>query len=259
MKSLRMLPPFAEARGNLSGSQVLKYPTDNLGAYDAPMNKKSFARNYNTRYIGSLRAESGKYFFSVRTKNAVKPTNRSKQAMALLGGTAVVIHRIYLDAAKLAAIKAQYDKLVEYGMRKTWMNWLTDTIRPALISHNTTIPFTGPLPVVNVYNPWAEMVLPDDTALAAKVIKFWDQLTTGGYNFYVNSLQGIGLTGKDFQTIIDEDEINNLDLDHEVVQGVSYVKLGAQFLLDATNNYVRDTVTPSANQHFTLTDVSPGV
>lgn len=135
MKRIEFIAPVEAIRGNLSGAQKLRYPTDDQGAYEGPVGSVNYARNYAPRFVGAKVAKSGLKYFSVRTKTANHLTAKSKKAMALLGGCGA----IYAALIKTPALKAQADavfvKAQEFGDKRTYRQFWMEYIRRMVSAH----------------------------------------------------------------------------------------------------------------------------
>ena len=65
MRRIEFIAPVASMRGNLSGSQELKYP-DNVPAWYAETGAD--AENYVPRYVGAKRSRDGHTYFAVKKR-----------------------------------------------------------------------------------------------------------------------------------------------------------------------------------------------
>ena len=92
--------PIEEIRGKLAGSQKLEYAENNNPAYDSPLGKRNYARNYKTCIIACKRASDGKQYFQIKTKSAIGMTAKSKKRMAILGGAGAVYNVVVADGGK---------------------------------------------------------------------------------------------------------------------------------------------------------------
>lgn len=264
-KRIEFLAPVEAMRGNLSGSQELEYAENNNPAYDAPVGRLNYARNYQTRYIGAKRSSSGLKYFSVKTKNAVNLSSRAKMVMALLGGTGAV--RAAIKKAGIADITAIYLKAKEIGMTKAKNvdQYIYDIVYTSLEAKGPFFTFAAPGAVpssVRFRNPWVYTNQQGGVALTIKnsiLVKFWSMLAINPVVFYVEGMRGVGHTGDSFQTIIDS-AYNVLSLIPVPVSNPNKVAMGTQqnpmFLLSG-DNYIEVGVVPTNADEYTLTEVLP--
>lgn len=201
MKRIEFIAPVEAMRGNLSGSQVLEYPEQNNAAFDAPAGKRSYARNYQSRFIGAKRASDGLKYFQVRTKSAIGLTAKSKMAMALLGATGAI--RAALK--KMSAwdnIVANYEIAKAAGQTnaKSVAKWVYDAIYETLKVKGAVINFavTGGT-ATRFKNPFvksAGATASDiDNVPSYILIKFWSQLANNPIAFTIDGMKGIAHSG----------------------------------------------------------------
>lgn len=108
MKRIEFIAPVEAMRGNLSGNQELTYGENQKAAYDGEVGKVEYANAYSPRFVGAKRSIDGKKYFQVRTKSAVGLTVKSKNAMALLGGSSLCFLSVSKDLAHLNDFQAAY-------------------------------------------------------------------------------------------------------------------------------------------------------
>lgn len=269
MKRIEFVAPVEAMRGNLSGNQNLVYPLNNNAAFDAPSGRRSYARNYGTRYIGAKRASTGLKYFGVKTKSAVYLSTKTRKVMALLGGTGAV-------RAKLMKESAFYEntlvKAFEYARTSgaiessvTIDKWLFDLIYEVLKAKGAVFMFkTAQSAATYRKNPWvpSQAAGTDVNIGMAILVKFWNQLATNPINFVVAGMKGVAHSNEDFDMVINSNH-NNLSLTSVNIADVNYIKLGDEFVLSAdpaspeSTDYVesRDDVDPDLI--YTLTSVAP--
>lgn len=90
MRKIEFIAPVEAMRGNMSGSQVLRYAENMNPAWDAPEGLQT-AKNYTPRYIGARRAKDGAVYFSVKRKASVMVNEESKRRQAALGCVAATV------------------------------------------------------------------------------------------------------------------------------------------------------------------------
>lgn len=257
MKRIEFIAPVEAIRGNLSGAQKLRYPTDDQGAYEGPVGSVNYARNYSPRFVGAKVAKSGLKYFSVRTKTANHLTAKSKKAMALLGGCGA----IYAALIKTPALKANADavfvKAQEFGDKRTYREFWMSYIRRMVSANMPDIHVVVSGAEITIDNPWGKF---DDTLninIAQEVrVKFWTELVANGIVFTVDGMPGVAANGEGFDAII-ASNYNVLSLTSQVVSGTEYVKLGSAFLKDENNSYMETADPATSNAKYTTTDETP--
>lgn len=155
MKRIEFIEPVDAMRGNMSGNQVLKYPTNDNSAWDAPDNRRNYAKNYTPRYIGAKKASNGLKYFAVKTRTATFLSPKARRAMAVFGGTAAIYANIITNAAQLYNdCLAYYNKTLEFGNKKTFRNTICEIIRDMLQNRKTTGYRIVSGVSVTIDNPW---------------------------------------------------------------------------------------------------------
>ena len=206
MKRIEFIAPVEAMRGNLSGAQKLVYPTDNQGAYEGPAGSVNYARNYSARFIGAKIAKSGKKYFSVRTKTANHLTVKSKQAMALMGGTGAIVASILRD--KTAEIHTNlygaWVKAQELGGTSTFRQYLSRTIRRMLIQKSASYHVQVGEFGQDIDNPWnTTKPNPNVSISQAILVKFWGELAAKAIVIDVEGLKLIAHSDDTFQNVIE--------------------------------------------------------
>lgn len=262
-KRIEFLAPVEAMRGNLSGSQVLEYAENNNPAYEAPVGRLNYARNYQTRYIGAKRSSSGLKYFSVKTKNAVNLSSRAKMVMALLGGTGAV--RAAIKKVGISDITAIYLKAKEIGMTsaKNVDQYIYDIVYNSLEAKTPFFTFAAPGAVpasVRFRNPWVYTNQQGGVALTIKnsiLVKFWSMLALNPVVFYVEGMRGVAHTG-DTWVMLQQSQYNTLDINIvEIPDGPTVVKLGDMFVTkeDGTRPDAADLILN--NGAYGLSEVLP--
>lgn len=264
MRRIDFIAPVEAMRGNLSGTQDLRYAENNNAAWYSPAGTKNFARNYTPRFIGAKRAADGRNLFSVRTKSAVNMTPNAIQAMALLGGTGAFLGSIMANKTTelYANLYAQYVELysVSSGQIGSFRKSLGGAIRTALINKAEQITYSGPRGVVTFVNPWASSSdqTPGATIRKEILAKFWMQLADNNpIVFTVNGQAGIAFGGLAFDDILNSN-YNILGLTSQTVGGTDYLKMGSLFVLDPNGDYAKidDVIIPDGKYTTTATQPS---
>lgn len=207
MKRIEFIAPVEAMRGNLSGAQKLQYPTDNQGAYEGPAGAVNYARNYSPRFIGAKIAKSGKKYFSVRTKTANHLTVKSKQAMALMGGTGAIVASILRDktAEIYTNLYGAWVKAQELGgSTSTFRQFLSGSIRRMLIQKSATYHVQVGEFGQDIDNPWnTTSQTPNVSISQAILVKFWSELAAKPIVIDVEGLKLIAHSGDKFQNVIE--------------------------------------------------------
>lgn len=255
-----MLAPFDQASGNLTGKQLLKYAQNDNPAYDSPVGRVNYARNYRTRYVAGIRSATGEGYIQVKKRSAVNLTPRAKLNMALLGGTGAMYADIVRNQSSelYQNLYAQWLELQNLGNKKTFRQSVSAAIRSGLLQKLAEIPYAGPRGVVIITNPWNYTgANPNVTVGTDTLVKFWGELTLNGTYFTVAGLTGIAKTGMTFQDLISGSErLNILQLTSDAGPEVEdeHVMQGDLYLLN-NNEYV--LISDVASGSFNLTSVAP--
>lgn len=178
MKRIEFIEPVGAMRGNMSGSQVLVYPTEDNSAWDAPDNRRNYAKNYTPRYIGAKKASNGLKYFAVKTRTATLLSPKARRAMAVFGGTGAIYANIITNAAQLYNdCLAYYNKTLEFGNKKTFRNTICDIIRDMLQNRKSAGSRIVSGVSVSIDNPWiTTSATPNANVPAAILFKFATQL-----------------------------------------------------------------------------------
>lgn len=256
MKRIEFLAPVEAMRGNLSGAQNLKYPTQNNKAFESPEGSVNYARNYSTRFIGAKRASDGLKYFAVKTKTATHITARSLMAMALLGGAGAMYAALVRNKASQSytGIYAQWVELQNVGNTKSFREYVMDNFRQALASKASTITFAGPRPAVTINNPWQGAQTPEISISRNILVKFWPQLSINGFTFTIDGIKVVGITSLAFTDIILESQ--NTSLNFSENEG-EYILMGGRYVLTPSGEYVKGTDDPVPNAKYITTDIAP--
>ena len=154
MKKIEFIAPVEAMRGNLSGSQDITYGTNEGKAYDQEVGKVTAANNYAPRFIGAKRTRDGKKYFQVRAITSVGLTTKSKQAMALLAGSAAC----FLSASKnlmiLSGLQIAFQIARQTDPSLTWRKWLQGLFYEMLANKLPYVTVTTPNNTYQINNPW---------------------------------------------------------------------------------------------------------
>lgn len=255
---IEFIAPVEAIRGNMSGRQDLRYAENDNKAFEAPVGRTNYARNYTPRYIGAKVASTGKKYFTVKTKTATKINARTLKTMALLGGAGDIF--AHMLKRKDLQPYIQMDRLYQYsvsvaGYNGTFRKFVMDFLRRGLVDHVQNFVAQAASIQVAFKNPWYDGTMTDG-ASTTNLYKFWEQLHDGGIKFFVDGRTGYATANDDFDDVI-ASNVNVLSLAKDndnvtmEVSGINY------YLLDATNAYVKGNDEVSANATYTLTDVAP--
>lgn len=259
MKRIEFIAPVEAMRGNLSGAQNLKYPTQNNKAFESPEGSVNYARNYSTRFIGAKRASDGLKYFAVKTKTATHITSSSLMAMALLGGAGAMYAALVRDksSAIYNNIYAQWIELNNIGNTKSFRRFVMDIFRQMLATKSSTITISGPRGPITINNPWVADTQTTSMQVSNSILaKFWVQLSVNGITFEVNSLKGIAEVGETFDQLINDDRKNILGLAQNNVGPTAYVTFNERYLKYG-EGYITSEDTIIANAKYTTTDIQP--
>lgn len=281
-RRIEFLAPVEAMRGNLSGKQALKYPTKDNTAWEAPSDKRSYATNYNTRYVGAKRAADGKKYFAVKQRAAVTNTPAQREAQALLAASKIIADAMLKDISIIARLMLMLKGYVQSGLNynpafipsdivpgnpnNSLRRYLMRNIRElTLIPKNKQFviqPQSGNDIVYN--NPWRfdNNSGSKVTNITDQFVKFWQQLTPATSDglptyFYVNGLPGLCYDESTFDVILSAPNTYNYGMN---VLGIAmadgYLKIGNQYLI-YNGTYVTDSdsVVPGRNYH--LTEIAP--
>lgn len=233
-KRIEFIAPVAAVRGNMSGKQKLLYAKNDNPAYDAPVGKVSYARNYRPSYIGAKLSSTGQCYYTTRTKNAVNLTTRQKTAMAVYGGTFALIGSLMAqDETTVNSYYTRYDAMINSGLFSgTFRQYLTKVISSAIKSKVETIRFNAPgVPSISFANPWVS----DSWDVAIRptkdtFVKFFDINSQNGYYFSVDGATGVATSRLSFGDIIRNDW-NVLGLETGTVeQGMGNLMLNGMYV-----------------------------
>lgn len=249
MKIVEFIAPVEAIRGNMSGRQDLLYPSQDNKAYEGPVGSVNYARNYTPRFVGAKIAKSGKKYFTVRTKSANHLTVKSKKAMALLGAAGALYAALVREksSALYTNLMAQYVKLQELGMTKTFRQYVMEGFRSGLINNVEQFVFSGPLAPVNIDNPWGKFSGTLNLPVTQNIrVKFWGELVYSGIEFTVDGMRGVARSGFSWDDLI----ASNYNVLTLAVDASELLRLGS-----STGPYV---VTKSGDGIYGNEDVAAG-
>ena len=257
MKRVSYEAGWGELRGNVSGSQKLQYPTNNQGAYESVPGQKNYASNYKPRVIVSKRSATGLLYFSIRKKTANHLTNKSKKAMALLGGAGALYAALLKTPAKLTTAQSLWEYAQAHGDIRSFRAYMMDFFRQGLINHVAA--FTAHVASISlsIDNPWGKLEGSLDISISNAVrIKFWTQLVNNGIEFTVDGMKGIAERGGTWGAMVESSNYNVLNI--AIDETTDYARLGG-----ATGAYIVDGSLYQATdadieaKAYTTTDVDP--
>ena len=201
---------FTELRGNISGKQVLQYPENNNGAYEAPVGMKSYARNYKPSVIVCQRQSDGKTYFQVKQRSAIHMTLKQKKAMAVLGGTGAIVGAILKDKAgeNYRTLLGFYEEMKPYLNGMSFRKYLSTQISGALRVKSRYFYFTNPAheggtQSFAIGNPWV-LSAPSThwVNLSVDILaKFWSELATNPIEFAIEGRIGVAHQGDTFNNV----------------------------------------------------------
>ena len=261
-KIIEFIAPVEAIRGNMSGRQDLRYAENDNKAFESPVGRTNYARNYTPRFIGAKIASTGKKYFAVKTKTATKINARTLKAMALLGG-AGAIYSTMLRRKDLQPY-IQMDRLYQYnvdqlGYTGTFRKFVMDFLRKGLAAKVEN--FTAQVASISLSfkNPWYDGTMTDGATVKQDIlVKFWDQLTPDAIGFAVEGSKGIAKSGMHFNDLTSYGiNILNIIGDPDAGGGQPMAMIGDLYLqLDGDYvSYVNHEIV--ANGQYTLTEIAP--
>ena len=263
MKRIEFISPVEAMRGNLSRTkQTLLYAENNNPAWDAPVDKRSYARNYQPIFVGAKVAKSGRKYFAVKTKTAITITAAAKTRMGLLAVSSVIANILDKDLRVMGSLQELY--AANHPVGWSYKHWMMNYIREGL-SAKTAITFPGyeQLAAVFILNPFIYTPQPSSAVDIREyfkdelLVKFWPQLANAPVLFKVGDLTGIAHEDDTFEELI-ASSYNVLGLSTaEVAELGTFVKMDNMWLKDKDNQYVVHDDTIVSAGTYTLTDVAP--
>lgn len=235
MKLIEFISPVEAMRGNLSRTkQTLLYAENDNPAWDAPVDKRSYARNYQPIFVGAKVAKSGRKYFAIKTKTAITITAAAKTRMALLAASSEIANVISRDLRIFPALEELY--AANHPVGWSYKRWQMNYIRQGL-ANKTAITFPGyeQLAAVFIKNPYINSVQPSSAIDISEfyptelLVKFWTQLANDPIVFKVGDLTGIAHSGDEFVNVFGS-SYNVLDLTSAEVGGSAYVNKGDLWL-----------------------------
>lgn len=267
MRRIEFLAPVEAMRGNLSGNQNLLYPTQDNTAWLAPSDRRNYATNYGTRYIGAKRAATGKKFFAVKTKSAVNMSPKMRKNMAVLSVGSVAANIIMTDLSTLTTLQELFYNSPERLQGWTFKRWISVYTREGFANQkHIAFPAKGSGAAVFYINPYITQAAPPQAHTLTDfpselLVKFWLELASGDpIIFKAGTLTGIAREGMTFANLIVADNpLNVLGLVSVAITAPASIALSqtGPFLLDPTGeNYVSyDAQIISGN--YKLTSATP--
>lgn len=265
MKRIEFIAPVAAMRGNLSGRQTLVYAENDNKAFDAPQDKRNYARNYSPRFIGAKRAKDGHTYFATKTKSATTTSVNTMTAMAAMGAAAAYYACLIKDLPKrnrLEQIYATFPAGTFKSLREFvytrglyWMfkdKQLQFTINPAAGSE------LQPLSLENPFNGDATASGVPANYPAAILVKFWRWLgflQDGGEPTMgtINGQTYIGFQQLTWEELIENNVLNILGLSSKEQSGETYVTLNGLYVYSAEG--AGESIAGLANgRNFTLSN-----
>lgn len=265
MKLIEFISPVEAMRGNLSRTkQTLLYAENDNPAWDAPVDKRSYARNYQPIFVGAKVAKSGRKYFAIKTKTAITITAAAKTRMALLAASSEIANVISRDLRIFPALQELY--AANHPVGWSYKRWQMNYIRQGL-ANKTAITFPGyeQLAAVFVKNPYINSTQPSSAIDISEfyptelLVKFWTQLSNDPITFKVGDQTGISYNHLTFEGLVeDESRLNVLGLTKEDVGQESYVKMGDSWVTaDQGETYVSYTDEIQNTYVYGLTSVAP--
>lgn len=260
-------------QGNLSGKQDLVYPTSDNKAWESPEGKQ-FARNYTPRYVGAMRAASGKVYFSVKARSAVNMTANVRRQQAITSVALLYANAVMTDAAGYTAAIAIWRDHIDAGYNKytTLRGFLNAMLQEGLAAKDRVISVgvqgvsTKRLSVTNVYN-WRSQTEGDVTPTINRVLmaKFFPYIGVSPNDNSPLLFGAINVKGnpfafaaaENFEEVTDPSEATiqafnaSLNFSEATVGTNDYVKVGDDWLVTKAGAYVKTSDLPQAATYYT--------
>lgn len=273
MARIRFISPVETLQGNLSGSQKLVYPTSDNKAWESP-DGKQFARNYTPRFIGAMRAASGKTYFAVKARSAVNMTTSMRRQQAITSVALLYANAIMSDAAGSTAAMAIWRDHVAAGYNKytTIRGFLNAMLQEGLAAKDRVISVgvqgvsETRLTVTNVYN-WRSQTTGDVTPSVNRVLmaKFFPYIGVSSSDDWSIGFGAINVKGNPFAFLSGESfgevtdpsdnkiqEFNtSLSFSEATVGSNDYVKVSSDWLVTKAGAYVKTSDMPQAVVYYT--------
>ena len=262
MKQIEFIAPVEAMRGNLSRSkQTLLYADNDNPAWDAPENKRSYARNYQPIFVGAKVAKSGRKYFAIKTKTAITITPAVKLRMALLAVSSEIANVLDRDLRVIDDLQTLYTANHPVGW--SFKRWMMNYIRQGLADKRAiTFPNFEQYPAIFIKNPFVSTTQPSGAIDIREyfpdelLVKFWPQLANDPITFKVGDLTGIAHDGDTWAIVISGGSYNVLGITFEEISDVDYVKLEDQYLKHGALYTQYEDNIPN-NAAYTLTNVAP--
>lgn len=257
MKRIEFIAPVEAVRGNLSGTQDLRYALNDNKAYEAPAGQRNYARNYRPSFIGAKRASDGHKYFSVRTKSCVHKTAKWTKQAALLGGAGAIFADIVRvkTSALYAQLYAQWLELQALGSKFTFREAIMNVLITMLRAKAETGVYAGPRGPIFIDNPWVKIAETLNVRVSDEVlVKFWKELATNPITFSIEGVVGVAHANNTFAVVAQNNfNVLNLVIDDEdgnkiLAAGVNIYSPGSSVAIVDTDLIQRDvdyTITPA--------------
>ena len=194
MKRIEFLAPVEAIRGNLSGRQDLQYAENDNPAFEAPDNKKNYARNYKPRFIGAKISASGKLYYQVKTKSCSHKTLAYRRQMSVMGGAGAIYASILRQKSStlFATLETAYAKLPVMIRKPSFRKWIMNNLMDVLVAKSQAWTATISGTSITINNPWVSNSQTSGAEITNDVIgKFFLDLAANAIAFKVNDKQGV--------------------------------------------------------------------
>lgn len=262
----------------MSGKQKLVYPTSDNKAWESP-DGKQYARNYTPRFIGAMRAASGKTYFAVKARSAVNMTESVRRQQAITSVALIYANAVATDAAGYTAAMAIWRDHIAAGYNKytTLRGFLNAMLQQGLANKDRVISIGEQgvsetrLTVTNVY-VWSSTTVGDITPAINRVLmaKFFPYIGVSGSGTNPTGFGAINSKNNPFAFLVGEtwDDIitspgtqmaaynASLSLSTTTVGTKDYVKVGSDWLKNKAGAYVEAETLPQKAIYYT-TSVAP--
>lgn len=254
MKKLNVAYPFESMQGKLGTKQDLRYAENDNKAFYSPEGKVNYARNYKPVMVAARVARTGLNYFAIKTKAAFKNTAESRLLCALMGATSAIYGWVIKQLTLMSQLYTQYGFAVKEGFNGTFRKWIVNGLRDALASKAATLTIVGPTATITIgTNPFSAAA--EAIEISQRIlVKFWNELTPGGFSFTVDGKTGISIEGLTPSGIIASTRINVLDI---TLSENDMAQVGGRYIVDPDGNYISDGDEFEPGVAYTTTDVAP--
>lgn len=209
MRKAILAYPFEQLGGKLGTKQKLEYPENNGPAWDAPVGTRVYAHNYRPTMVMGYRTKTGKQYFQIKTKSAVKVTEANKVRQALLAVSSEIANILNADLAVLTPLQTLY--MANHPEGWSFKRWMMSSIREGL-ANKRVITFAGfeALSTLFIKNPFISGTQPSPAHDISEyfpsrlLVKFWEQLANNPIVFTIGGMKGVAFSGEPWASLVEK-------------------------------------------------------